>query len=195
MHFDLRRREDMRSKFVGLLTLSLFAVAAISATAQTPQEAPASSLVSKTVHAIGFQVGGGRTKVDMKGTQLLSGASGEAKIEAKKGLTTIEVSADGMTSPTKFGAEFLTYVLWAVSAEGRTINLGELFTSKTDEAKLNATTQLQTFSLIITAEPYFNVRLPSEMVVAESQIRKDTKGKIFPVSEYKLMKRNQYEKL
>jgi outer membrane protein OmpA-like peptidoglycan-associated protein len=185
----------MRSILKFLLALAVLSFSAISASAQTQPEEPASSLISKSVKAIGFQVGGGGTKVDMKGTELMPSADGEAKIEAKKGLTTIQVSLTGITDPTKYGSEFLTYSLWAVSVEGRTINLGELLANKNGEAKLDATTQLQTFSLVVTAEPYFNVRLPSEVVVAQSEIRKDTKGKIFPVNEYKLMKRTQYEKL
>lgn len=185
----------MRSSFRIWLALGALCFSAIGAAGQTQQEEPASNVVSKSVKAIGFQVGGGSTKVDMRGTDQMPSADGGAKIEAKKGLTTIQVSLTGITDPTKFGTEFLTYVLWAVSPEGRTINLGELLTNKTGEAKLNATTQLQTFSLVVTAEPYFNVRLPSEIVVIESQIRKDTKGKIFAVTDYKLMKRTQYEKL
>jgi outer membrane protein OmpA-like peptidoglycan-associated protein len=185
----------MRSSLKFLPALFVLCFSVIGASAQTQPEEPASSLISKSVKAIGFQVGGGGTKVDMKGTELMPSADGEAKVEAKKGLTTIQVSLTGITDPTKYGSEFLTYVLWAVSVEGRTINLGELLANKSGEAKLNATTQLQTFSLIVTAEPYFNVRLPSEIVVVQSEIRKDTKGKIFPVNEYKLMKRTQYEKL
>jgi outer membrane protein OmpA-like peptidoglycan-associated protein len=185
----------VRSSMKFLLAFVVLFFSVISASAQTQPEEPASSLISKSVKAIGFQVGGGGTKVDMKGTELMPSADGEAKIEAKKALTTIQVSLAGITDPQKYGSEFLTYVLWAVSVEGRTINLGELLTNKNGEAKLDATTQLQTFSLIVTAEPYFNVRLPSEIVVAQSEIRKDTKGKIFPVNEYKLMKRTQYEKL
>jgi outer membrane protein OmpA-like peptidoglycan-associated protein len=187
--------KDMRLILRVLLGLGLLGFTGLSPTAQTQQEEPASNVISKTVHAIGFQVGGGGTKVDMKGTQLMPSAGGEAKIEAKKALTTIQVSLTDMTDPSRYGTEFLTYVLWAVSSEGRTINLGELLRNNSGEAELNATTQLQTFSLVVTAEPYFNVRLPSEIVVVESQIRKNTKGKIFPVTEYKLMKRNQYEKL
>jgi outer membrane protein OmpA-like peptidoglycan-associated protein len=187
--------KDMRLILRVLLGLGLLGFTGLSPRAQTQQEEPASNVISKTVHAIGFQVGGGGTKVDMKGTQLMPSAGGEAKIEAKKALTTIQVSLTDMTDPSRYGSEFLTYVLWAVSSEGRTINLGELLRNNSGEAELNATTQLQTFSLVVTAEPYFNVRLPSEIVVVESQIRKNTKGKIFPVTEYKLMKRNQYEKL
>lgn len=167
------------------------------ARAQTPQNVPASSLISKSTTAIGFTVGGGSTKVDLKGTELMAQANGEAKVQAKAkaGLTNIEVAVKGLTPPTKLGAEYLTYVLWAVTPEGRTGNAGEILINKDGEGKLSATTPAQTFSMIVTAEPYFAVRVPSEMVVLETETRKNTKGKLFPVSEYKLMKRGQYAKL
>ncbi len=124
-------------------------------------------------------------------------ANGVAKVEAKSkaGRTNVEVELKDMTPPSQLGAEFLTYVLWVVTPEGRTGNTGEILLSKNGEGKLSATTPGQTFSLIVTAEPYFAVRVPSEMVVLQSETRKDTKGKIFPVSQYKLMKRGQYEKM
>jgi outer membrane protein OmpA-like peptidoglycan-associated protein len=122
-------------------------------------------------------------------------ASGEAKVEAKTSVTYIKISLKNMTNPSKLGAEFLTYVLWVVTPDGRTGNTGELLINKTGEAKLNATTPAQTFAMIITAEPYFAVRAPSEMVVMENETRKNTKGQIFPVNDFKLMKRGQYEKL
>jgi outer membrane protein OmpA-like peptidoglycan-associated protein len=122
-------------------------------------------------------------------------ASGEVKVEAKQGKTNIEVAVSNVGQPSKLGAEFLTYVIWIVTPDGRSGNSGELLINKDGQGKLNVTTPAQTFSLIITAEPYFAVRLPSEMVVLESERRKNTKGKLFPVNEYKLMKRNQYEKL
>jgi outer membrane protein OmpA-like peptidoglycan-associated protein len=179
---------------VGWITLG---VAAIPALAQTAPDVPASSLISRSTTAIGFTVGGGSTKVDLKGTDLAATASGEAKVQAKAkaGLTNIEVAVQGLTPPSKLGAEYLTYVLWAVTPEGRTGNAGELLINKNGEGKLNATTPAQTFSMIITAEPYFAVRVPSEMVVLETEIRKNTKGKMFPVGDYKLMKRGQYAKL
>jgi hypothetical protein len=99
-----------------------------------------------------------------------------------------------MTPPSKLGAEYLTFVLWVVTPDGRTGNSGELLISKNGEGKLNATTPAQTFSMIITAEPYFAVRVPSEIVVMEMETRKNTKGKLFPVTAYKLMKRGQYAK-
>jgi outer membrane protein OmpA-like peptidoglycan-associated protein len=167
------------------------------ARAQTPQNVPASSLISKSTTAIGFTVGGGSTKVDLKGTELMTQANGEAKVQAKAkaGLTNIEVTVNGLTPPSKLGAEYLTYVLWAVTPEGRTGNAGEILVNKDGQGKLSATTPAQTFSMIVTAEPYFAVRMPSEMVVLETETRKNTKGKLFPVSEYKLMKQGQYAKL
>jgi outer membrane protein OmpA-like peptidoglycan-associated protein len=170
---------------------------AIPVCAQTAPDVPPSSLVSRSTTAIGFTVGGGSTKVDLKGTDLAAGASGEAKVQAKAkaGLTNLEITVEGLTPPSKLGAEYLTYVLWAVTPDGRTGNAGELLINKNGEGKLNATTAAQTFSLIITAEPYFAVRVPSEMVVLDTEIRKNTKGKLFPVGDYKLMKRGQYERL
>ncbi len=175
----------------------LFGAMSVMALAQTQQEIPASSLISKSTVAIGFTVGGGSTKVDLTGTSLMPAANGEAKVQARAnaGLTNIEVSLKGMTPPSNIGAEYLTFVLWAVTADGRTGNLGELLINKNGEGKLDATTPAQTFSLIITAEPYFAVRVPSEMVVLEMETRKNTKGKLFPITSYKLMKRSQYAKL
>jgi outer membrane protein OmpA-like peptidoglycan-associated protein len=169
----------------------------VLAHAQTPQDIPASSLISKSTVAIGFTVGGGSTKVDMTGTESMPQASGEAKVQARAnaGLTNIELTVKGMTPPSKLGAEYLTFVLWVVTPDGRTGNAGELLINRNGEGKLNATTPAQTFSMIITAEPYFAVRVPSEIVVMEMETRKNTKGKLFPVTAYKLMKRGQYAKL
>jgi outer membrane protein OmpA-like peptidoglycan-associated protein len=164
--------------------------------AQTNQDVPQSDTVTKSVTAVGYKVGGGDTKVDLNGTELMQ-ATGWAKVEikAKAGRTNIEVEVKGLKPPSTLGSEFLTYVLWVVTPEGRTGNTGEILVNKNGDGKLSATTPAQTFSLIVTAEPYFAVRLPSEMVVLQSEPRKDTKGKIFPVSEYKLLKRAQYEKM
>jgi len=167
------------------------------AKAQTNQEVPPSATVTKSVTAIGYEVGGGNTKVDLNGTGLMPQATGWAKVEikSKAGRTSIDVEVKGLKSPSTLGAEFLTYVLWVVTPEGRTGNTGEILINKNGDGKLSATTPAQTFSLLVTAEPYFAVRLPSEVVVQQSQRRKDTKGKIFPVNEYKLLKRSQYEKM
>jgi outer membrane protein OmpA-like peptidoglycan-associated protein len=185
----------MKRVGTAMLNLAVFGISVGIAAAQSRQGAPASSLISKSTKAIGYQVGGGSTKVDMKGTSLMPQAGGEAKVEAQKGITNIEVKIMGLGQPSKLGTEFLTYVLWVVSPDGRTSNIGELLIDKKGQGELRATTQLQTFSLIATAEPYFAVRQPSELVVLENEVRKGTKGKIFEVNDYKLMKVGQYQKM
>jgi len=168
----------------------------ISATglAQSPQ-APASEMTARSVKAIGYVVGGGDTTVDLKATALGSGASGEAKVEAAKSVTMVEAKIKDLKPPTQVGTEFLAYVVWAVSPEGRAVNLGEIRPNEDGQAELKATTQLQSFSLFVTAEPYPAVRQPSEMVMLENDVRKNTKGRLFVVDDYKLMKRSQYQKL
>jgi outer membrane protein OmpA-like peptidoglycan-associated protein len=171
----------------------LFFFAAASS-AQTPQAAPAADVASKSVNAIGYTVGKS-TKVDLKGAELMPQGNGEAKVEAGKGSTSVEAEIKNMAAPSTLGAEFLTFVLWAVSPEGRTSNLGEIVVDKNGSGKLTATTPFQTFSLFVTAEPYFAVRQPSELVVLQNELKKGTKGKVFPVNNYPLMRRNQYQKL
>jgi outer membrane protein OmpA-like peptidoglycan-associated protein len=167
----------------------------LTALARSQDKIPSSDLINRSVKAIGYRVGGGNTKVDLKGAGLMSQASGEAKVEAKTGATKVEVTVKDMTQPTRLGAEFLTYVLWVVTPDGRTGNTGEILINENGEGKLNVTTPAQTFAMIVTAEPYFAVRAPSEMVVLENDTRKNTKGQIFPVNDFKLMRRAQYEKL
>jgi outer membrane protein OmpA-like peptidoglycan-associated protein len=167
----------------------------LTALARSQDKVPSSDSINRSVQAIGYRVGGGNTKVDLKGAGLMSQASGEAKVEAKTGATKVEVIVKDMTQPTKLGAEFLTYVLWVVTPDGRTGNTGEILINENGEGKLNVTTPAQTFAMIVTAEPYFAVRAPSEMVVLENDPRKNTKGQIFPVNDFKLMRRAQYEKL
>jgi len=100
-----------------------------------------------------------------------------------------------MPQPTSIGAEFLTYVLWTVTPDGTTTNLGQIPLNQNGEGKLNVRAQTQTFALIVTAEPYYAVRMPSEVVVLVNETRKKTKGKIYPDNSYKLMKRAEYAKL
>jgi outer membrane protein OmpA-like peptidoglycan-associated protein len=166
-------------------------------TAQKEEQPLQSAVITKSAVAVGFQVGAGSTKVDLKGTELMPDASGQARVEikSKAGRTNVDVEVKGLKPPSSLGAEFLTYVLWVVTPEGRTGNTGEILINKNGDGKLSATTPAQTFSLLVTAEPYFAVRLPSEMLVLQSEPRKGTKGKIFPVNEYKLLKRGQYEKM
>lgn len=142
-----------------------------------------------------YQHRGGATKIDFRGTELLPGSRGEAKVESKQGYIEIEVEFDDLQPATKNGAEYLTYVLWAITPEGRTSNLGEILLNGT-KSKLNVTTELQVFGLIVTAEPYYAVTMPSDLIVMENVIRTDTKGKSEVIeAKYELMKRGQYQRM
>ena len=163
--------------------------------AQKKQEIPAADVISKSIKAIGYEVGGGSTKVIFIGTSAAPNASGEAKVDAKKSGTEIDLKVKALPQPTTLGAEFLTYVLWTITPDGTTTNLGEIPIDKNGEGKLSVTAQSQTFAMIVTAEPYFAVQLPSELVVLENDTKKNTKGKIYPDNDYRLMKRTQYAKL
>ncbi len=146
-------------------TLASAQTSAAPVTSNTPASA---TTVSRTTKAVHYRLQGGMTKVDFRGTDLLQRASGEARVEGKKTNFEIEVKFQGLEDATKFGLEFLTYVLWAVSPEGRPVNLGELSLDHSGNAHVKAFTDLQTFGMIVTAEPYFAVTQPGNMVVMES---------------------------
>lgn len=114
------------------------------------------NLTARTAKAINYRRRGGATKIDFKGTDLLPGAHGEAKVESKQGYIEIEVEFDNLHLAATNGAEYLTYVLWAITPEGRTANLGEVLLNGT-RSKLDVTTELQVFGLVVTAEPYYAV--------------------------------------
>jgi len=149
------------------------------------------SVTGRTAKAINYQHRSGATKVDFRGTALMPEARGEAKVESKQGYIEVEVEFDDLQGATRFGPEYLTYVMWAITPEGRATNLGEVILNGT-KSKLNVTTELQTFGLIVTAEPYFAVAQPSDVVVMENIIRKDTEGKVEEVdAKYELLQRGQ----
>lgn len=124
--------------------------------------------VSRTIKATHYRIQGGSTKIDFHGSDQMQRASGEAKIEGKKTNFEIDAKFQGFEDATKFGLEYLTYVLWAISPEGRPVNLGELTLDHHGNAQVKAYTDLQTFGMIVTAEPYFAVSQPGNLVVAES---------------------------
>jgi outer membrane protein OmpA-like peptidoglycan-associated protein len=151
------------------------------------------TVVERTVDAINYQYRSGPTKVDFKGTVLLSQGKGEATVESKTGRTEIDAKFDHLTPPTQYGHEYLTYVLWAVTPEGHPVNLGEVIADGDNHAKLHVTTELQVFGLIVTAEPYASVRQPSDVVVLENQVRPDTVGQAVEIrAKYGLMPRGHY---
>jgi len=168
---------------------------AIQAQTSTENMAYDPAEITKSTLAFDYQVGGGSTKIDFKGTDLMPVAGGEANVEAKKGYSQVDAKFENLSEPTRFGAEFLTFVLWSVSTEGRAENLGEVQINKGGKGKLQVRTQMEVFSLILTAEPYFAVRVPSELVVLENQKRDDTVARIYKVESYSLTDRGRYQKI
>src|SRR6202163_4357904 len=153
------------------------------------------TVTQRTAKAISYQHRSGATKIDFRGTPLMPGAHGQAKVESKQGYIEIEVEFRNLPEANQFGAEYLTYVLWAITPEGRTSNLGEILRDGSS-GKLDITTELQAFGLVVTAEPYFAVSRPSDVVVMENIVRPDTLGKIEPIeAKYELLQRGQYEHL
>jgi outer membrane protein OmpA-like peptidoglycan-associated protein len=151
------------------------------------------NVVSRSVEAVNYRHRSGSTKLDFAGTTLMSSASGEAKVNSKKGSIEIEAEFGGLDRPISFGNEYLTYVLWAISPEGRAVNLGEVLVGDNHRSKVLVTTDLQAFALIVTAEPYYAVRQPSNVVVLENVVRDDTKGTTEAVhAKYELMERGGY---
>jgi outer membrane protein OmpA-like peptidoglycan-associated protein len=150
------------------------------------------NVVERTTKAVNYRFRSGATKIDFRGTPLLPEARGEAKVESKQGYIEIEVEFDDLQPATRFGPEYLTYVMWAISPEGRATNLGEVILNGT-KSKLDVTTEFQAFGLIVTAEPHFAVTQPSDIVAMENFIRKDTVGKIEEVdAKFELLKRGEY---
>jgi outer membrane protein OmpA-like peptidoglycan-associated protein len=99
----------------------------------------------------------------------MPGASGEAKVEGKKTNIEIDAKFQGLEDSTKFGLEYLTYVLWAVSPQGRAVNLGEV-TLDHGKGHIKTFTDMQTFGMIVTAEPYSAVSQPGNTVVLENVV-------------------------
>jgi outer membrane protein OmpA-like peptidoglycan-associated protein len=150
-------------------------------------------VISRSVQAVNYQHRSGSSKLDFAGTDLMPGANGVAQVNSKRGSIEIEAEFGDLLKPTTFGNEYLTYVLWAISPEGRAVNLGEVLLGGNHRSKLHVTTDLQAFALIVTAEPYYAVRQPSNAVVLENVVRDDTKGTTEAVNaKYELMERGGY---
>ena len=185
----------------------LFAAAGILVAQQAPNPTRAQSVtpdasqpmpifrvtvVSRTTKAVNYHHRTGTTHIDFRGTELMPPARGYAAVQSQMGSTKVETELTHMSPANQYGPEYMTYVLWAITPEGRAMNLGEVVLEG-DHAKLLSTTDLQTFGLIVTAEPYFAVTQPSDVVVAENFITRDTSGTIEQVdAKYQLLERGQY---
>ncbi len=151
------------------------------------------TVVSRSVQAVNYKHRSGSTKLDFAGTDLMGSADGKAEVNSRRGSIEIEAEFGNLQKPTTFGNEYLTYVLWAISPEGRAMNLGEVLVGDNHRSKLRVTTDLQAFALIVTAEPYYAVRQPSNVVVLENAVRDDTRGTTEAVNaKYELMERGGY---
>jgi len=183
--------------FVAAIVLSVPAVAQTSSqVAVEPMSTTPTFrvvVISRSVQAVNYQHRSGSSKLDFAGTDLMPGANGEASVNSKRGSIEIEAEFGNLEKPTTFGNEYLTYVLWAISPEGRAVNLGEVLLGGNHRSKIHVTTDLQAFALIVTAEPYYAVRQPSNAVVLENVVRDDTKGTTEAVNaKYELMERGGY---
>jgi len=171
-----------------LFWVALLGVLGLVAVNARGQSAPSSgSSVSRTARAVTYRRGG-VAKVSLRGTNLMPEGMGEAQVENKGNRVEIEAKFEGMVGATKFGFEYLTYVLWAVSQQGRAVNLGEVQV-KNGGAQVKAITDMQTFGLIVTAEPYFAVSQPGDQVVLENG--NDTGGESIGAT-YELVPRSAY---
>ena len=152
-------------------------------------------VTSKIVRAVNYHNREGTTHIDFRGTALMPAARGEASVDAKTGATKLSLKFDHLSNPAQFGPEYLTFVLWAITPQGRAERLGEvtLKDANSTHAELLATTDLQSFGMIVTAEPYFSVSQPSDVVVMENFLRHDTAGTLEIIdAKYELLKRGQY---
>src|SRR5712671_5963097 len=154
--------------------------------------APATAPVHRTTKAVNYRLRGDTVKVDFHGTELMQNASGEAKVTGKKSSVEIDAKFEGLDDPTKFGLEYLSLVLWAISPEGRAVNLGELVFDH-NSSRVKAITDMQTFGMIVTAEPYFAVNQPGNMVVMENIVSATTVGRQENIdAKYELLGRGTY---
>jgi outer membrane protein OmpA-like peptidoglycan-associated protein len=177
---------------VAAFAVSLSAQVAVQPAAAAHEPDNRGLVVARTAAAINYRLLSGDVKVDLLGTPLLPNGKGQATVSGEKGYLVIDVRLHGMEAATKFGGEYLTYVLWAVTPEGHARNLGEVQIDG-DDARMEVTTELQALALVVTAEPYYAVTQPSEMVVIENASRAGSKGSVETIpATYTSVKRGAY---
>jgi len=162
-------------------------------TQHPPQPLYRVTIVQRTTPAINYGHRAEPTKIDFRGTALLPQAHGDATVESKRGATMIDAHFSDVPPPTRFGNEYLTYVVWAISPDGRAQSVGELVPNGSNKGHLTASTPMQAFALIVTAEPYYSVSQPSDVVVMENALRPETVGKVEQVNAtYEMLPRKEY---
>src|SRR5580698_193698 len=153
-------------------------------------------VVEHTIAAVNYLHRGGSTRIDFAGTPIMQVGKGSAKVESERGVIKINAEFKNMAPPSSFGPEYLTYVLWAISPDGRPVNLGELTLNgygMGSDSKIDTTSDIQTFGMIVTAEPYYSVTQPSDVVVMENIVRPTTQGVIENINaKFELLPRGMY---
>ena len=206
-------RMNLTQRTAGVLAIALTASALLYAQEPNPTSKPGPegttsapemrdgilvykvTVVGRDLTAINYFHRSGSTKVAFQGTDLLPQAKGEAKIDSRQGRTSVDIDIHGLSPANGFGPEYLTYVLWAITPEGRPVNLGEVLPGGSKEGiHMTVTTNLQSFGMIVTAEPYFAVTMPSDIVVMQNVVIDDkTTGVIEQVNaHYSLLPRGAY---
>ena len=181
----------MNYRFIKLIAAT--AICALPSICQERVPVYRVTVIQRTVDSINYQYHAGPTKIDFRGTVLLPAAKGDATVESQKGRTDIDAKFEGLEAPQRFGPEYLSYVLWAITPDGAPHNLGEIVPNGSNKSHLPVTTSLQAFGLIVTAEPYASVRQPGDVVVLQNEVRPDTIGDIKPVmAKVELMPRGHY---
>jgi hypothetical protein len=189
----------MKNFFLGVFVLSGFLTAGYGQIREGEARQSTSvplyhlTVVGRTIQAVNYGHRSEPTKIDFRGTVLLPDATGGATVRNQRGATVIDAKFERLPLPSRFGPQFLTYVLWAITPDGRTSNLGEIVLNPSDEGKLHVTTEFPAFGLMVTAEPYFSVSQPGDVVVMENRVRPDTIGKIQVIdAKYELLPRGQF---
>ncbi len=151
------------------------------------------NVLGRTTKAVNYRHRGGSTTVDFRGTDLMPEVGGHATVDGKVGRLAIGAELTHLKPARNFGGQYLTYVLWAITPEGRAVNLGEVLPGESGKSKISVTTDLQAFGMIVTAEPYYSVTHPSNQLVAENILRQETKGFEEPIdAKFDVLEGGQY---
>ncbi len=178
-----------------LLVTSAILCLSCTARAEDSERAPIYkvTVVQRSIQAINYGHRNDPTRIDFQGTVLMSKAKGEAIVHAKQGVTSIDAKLEHIQEPAKFGPQFLTYVMWAITPDGRAVNLGEVVPDSHENVHIKTTAPFQAFGLMVTAEPYYAVTRPSDLVIVQNEPRPDTVGSVEMVNaKYDLLPRSAY---
>ncbi|HUI43473.1 MAG TPA: hypothetical protein VL523_16030 [Terriglobia bacterium] len=148
--------------------------------ADSPEPAPPAE-VKRSVKVMDFGSLISPTTIVFRPTALVSGSQGEAEVWMDRAVAKLHATFTNLPPASRLGREYLTYVLWSVTPEGRTTNLGEV-TWAGAAAQLDAKVEWHRFGLLVTAEPYFAVSMPGAAVVFEAGLAPGATNEV-PITE------------